>query len=505
MNRRSALRRTVSISACALALLGQAKPAFSQSYDLLPLLDVIRNENQPSLEDSPVGGYVRFWVERVQDPRPLSLVPGEAASGGGQPTQETRDTPRDYRQEERNPIERYLWGRTRARILQAKLVITRSRLVTQSVTLASASHDSSRREGESWRSELGERRFLTPYFRVDQGSTAAIEVTLSTSRETDSAITRNLLSLVQTGARLVAPATGPLVTSLNSERFNQATNFVDTAISQLFRERLVEVSQNDFPAEFWQTRRPATAVPSPTRTEMGDAVMEIRARFPMRGHLWTSEGQRNLGAWRIYVTSPIVSIFSNVPWADQREDSMPCPTAQAATARKPGQTAAPATPRLSGHDLQACRAFRGLQPSYVLGMFVSDNLTLGDSIRADAGITAALQRYPNENDRGKRDDAAREICVLVAQRAEAIGLNPYDGAAALWAFASQGGVSSDLAGRLWNGDCNAAQLARRIGLELIVATPTQAAPQTQNPQQQPQSQEQQPQPQPTVPTTDGGS
>src|SRR4051812_43797438 len=171
MSGRTRLWRSYFISTCCALAVGIPGPARAEDYDLMPLLRVDRNMREQTDFNSPVGGYVRFWIERTQ-PDQRCRAPEPIAS-----------QPRNYDHEARNPLLRWLWGRSYSRVLQAKLTITRSTMVTQSVTLASASHDSSSRAGEDWTSEIGERLFLTPYFRVDQGSTAAIEVRLKTSRE----------------------------------------------------------------------------------------------------------------------------------------------------------------------------------------------------------------------------------------------------------------------------------------------------------------------------------
>jgi len=126
---------------------------------------------------------------------------------------------------------------------------------------------------------------------------------------------------------------------------------------------------------------------------------------------------------------------------------------------------------LNGHDRQACLAFTGLVPSRVLGLPVGENVTLGQALRGDAGITASLQRYQNSSNKSQ---AASEACVLVADRAEALGLNAYDAAAAVWAFASSGGFNADVSSHVWNdSECTAARLAKRIHLTLKTSSADQ--------------------------------
>ena len=226
---------TMLASGASLVAASATAQTGRQSVDLLPLLEVERPVDARAETLSPVGGYVRFWIERD----------GQAAAPEAAADAETY-----YSAQRRNWVNRFLVGRNRARILTARLVVNRTNLVTQTVTLASASHDSNRRQGENWTSELGERQFLTPFFRVDQGTTASIEVALSASARVDPDITRNLLSIVERGARLAAPK-APLVTALTSARITETSDFVDSSVSRLFGEALAERSQNDFAADGW--------------------------------------------------------------------------------------------------------------------------------------------------------------------------------------------------------------------------------------------------------------
>lgn len=468
-----------------------------EQVDILPLLDVWQTPNPPSAESfSPVGGYIRFWVERAESELP----------------------PRFYSRERRNWLQRFFIGRNRSRLLSARLIVNRPHVITQTVTLAAAAHDSNRRQGESWTSELGDARFLTPFFRVDQGTTASIEISLSASASVDADITRNMLSIVERGARLAAPS-APLVTSLTSSQLTQSADFVDTSISRLFGQAVAERAQSDLHAERWR--------PGP------GGIATIRATFPMGSHLWNEQDFRHVGTWRIYVSEPIVSIFSTVllhgkPDADLTANDARCSSAPHPHASSPNTTRSRSGPTaqagtapeaqshgeqpLRGTDLQACIAFAGISPSGVLGLAVGENLTLGQTLRGDAAIAAAVQRFQSNGDRGS---AAREICNLVTERAQGLGLNAYDAAAAVWAFAWNGSLADELPARIWTSGCATADLARHLRLNdppVSAATAPAAVPTTsggngdkkedqgeggESPQQQ------QPQPQPQQPQQGG--
>lgn len=436
------LYRCALSSSCCLSLVAGTAHAEPVPFDLLRLLTVDRPAGAWRF-DSPMSGYVRFWVERGDS---------KCAFGDVVPEQ------RDYSTEKRDWFSRLFWGRNFARVLQAKLTVTRSHVVTQSVTLAAASHASNGHEGENWSSELGNRQFLTPFFRVDQGTTAQIDVTLSATKEAESAVTKNVLAIVQAGAKLGAP-TGPLVTALNSDRLNQASNFVDTAIARLFHEKIEERSSSDFSADRWlpraakdkMGRRSAVEVPcAGTRPP----IASIRGFFPMGTKVWSEQDYRLIGTWNVYVSDPIVSIFSDEPLLDVSAAPPPCPSA---------------TEKLEGPDLHACHAFRGLAPTRVLSLPVDDKVTFGEALRANAGINAAVQRYAGLTKGEDKKTVGREICNLVAERADAIGLNQWDSAAAVWAFAWNGGLEKTLAASIWDSGCLTASLGQKIGLAAVVS------------------------------------
>jgi hypothetical protein len=485
---RKVCQQALAASCCAALVSGTAD-ADPAPYNLLPLLSVERNRGQYFA--NPVSGYVRLWIEQgdgkcVTAPNFSHSRPSAASTAA-----------RDYRDEKRPPVERFIWGRNYSRILQAKLVVTRSHVVSETVSLAEASHASSGHEGETWNSRLGDRQFLTPYFRVDQGTTAAIDVSISATKEAESSLTRNLLSVVEAGAKLIAP-TGPLVTALNSDRLTQTSDFIDQSISKLFHEKIVESSANDFSADRWlpyYTDDQACTHRQP--------IAVIRALFPMGSKMWDATGYRDLGSWEIYATDPIVSIFATEyllgeprrdrigpcgsagepSSASSAQEQMPDSGARASKGKGKGarkgsaagarRVQAPDRRKvpdpLTGPDQHACIAFQGLVPTRVLSLPVDDKLTLGEALRGDAGIAAAVQRYAAKDGKVDAQAIGREICNLIAERAEGIGLNQWDSAAAVWAFAWNGGLDTSLAGSIWSSGCLTAELGRRIRLTALVS------------------------------------
>jgi hypothetical protein len=395
-----------------------------EPVDLLPLLTV-RREGAAGTSDSPVGGYVRFWVARVES--------NNVASDGE----------RDYLRERRSWLSRYLLGRSRARLLQAKITITNPN-VSASYTLAATTQTSNRTDGENFTSELGQRRFLTPYVRMDPGTTVGIEFSLSASATVNPDITGNLLSIIQRGARLAGPS-GSLVTALNADRLRDTTNFVDQSIANLFGEKLSERSLTDFSPSQWPT--------ASSNSSEGSLLATVQAWFPMGNDVWTAGRNHQVGSWEIRASEPVVSVFSTLP---MRAPST-APSVDPCTIRPAADD-----PELSPDERQACRAFRGLAPATVMGFRLAENVLLGESLRGDAGITAALARYRDANTNAA--EAALALCNLVAARAEALGLNSFDSAATVWAFAHVGDLRQAVANKMASSACQAGNLARRLGL-----------------------------------------
>ena len=352
--------------------------------DILPLLDVRPDRAERNLQP-PVGGYVHLWVE---DSAPSS------------------DVARCYGDETRNWLHRLFVGRNLSRVLQAKVSVTNPGVIG-TTTLAASTRTSTRSDGEIWTTELSDRRILTPYFRVDPGTTVAIDLTLSASSTISGDITRNILSVIEQGARLASP-TSAVVTSLTSDRLQNAANFVDRSISNLFGQKLSERSQSDFrPGQWFSVAGQA------------GTLATVEAAFPMGNDVWDAARNRPLGTWRIRVSAPIISVFSAVPYYPGAADATDGSGSSCANR--------------NDQERQACIAFAGLTPATVLTFRLTDNVTLGDALRGDAAISSELSRLQAKPD---DRDIARRLCSLIASKAEGLGLNRYDAAATLWAFAA---------------------------------------------------------------------
>jgi hypothetical protein len=391
-----------------------------RAVNLLRLLDV-QTTNQDT-RPAPLGGYVRFYV---CDPRQCGDVPPG------------RPEPRNYGDDHRDWFSRWLMGRSYSRILTVKLTVTRPEF-TVTTPLASAGFQSNSTVGETWNSEVSGRTYLTPYVRVDAETLVRVHVSLDASSRVQSNVSRTVLDVLGRAANLIQPGS-QLVTSLNSGRFNDTSEFVDRSISALFAQTLAERSSNEFEPSDWS----------------GKPMVDIRAEFPMNRNALRTAAYRNVGLWRIMATPPRISIFSDTP--------MLVDAAAAAENMPTGCTATSIAGR------QACKAFVGLTVERVLGLNIAENLTLRQSLTADADIsseTARLLQSTNTDARA-RSQSARRLCGLLASKSERLGLNSVDAAAALWAYAQELQVTDEQRTALLSNSasCAAATMARELGLQ----------------------------------------
>ncbi|HEY0148458.1 MAG TPA: hypothetical protein VGB70_05580, partial [Allosphingosinicella sp.] len=258
---------------------------------------------------------------------------------------------------------------------------------------------------------------LTPYLRVDPGTVVGVEVSLNASRQVEANVSRTVLDIVQRAAALAQP-TGDLVTELNEERFQRTADFVDQAISSLFGQSVGEKASHEFGVGDWNAQL---------------EIAEISAQFPMGLRVLDETQQREIGRWQVRASVPLVSIFSDTPLHVGTNPGNPGPCGQ-----------------LVGSDLQACTAFRMVSPQRVLGLSVGENVNLGQAILSDPAVLAAINA-------GTAADP--DLCSAIAARAEALGLNRYDSAAAVWAMQQARRVRS---ANLLSAACTAGALANRV-------------------------------------------
>lgn len=272
--------------------------------------------------------------------------------------------------------------------------------------LVTVGHNSSRKEGETWTTEVSSRRALTPYFRIDPDSAVTVEFALTAISQYDGSVASDVLDLVKRAVTLVTP-TGALLTSLNSDRFERAAQFTDQSISSFFRESIVEQTSNEFAAATWA----------------GDELASIRLEMPMNNDLTPAAKLADrvlIGRWTVRAEPALLSIFS---------DARAGGTGSIATAN--GDRCAAVT------DVQlqrGCEALRQLDPEAVLNFEVDNDVTLSQALAGDPGVTGVRDALVEADERSDNAEA-RKLCGLIANRAQALGFNRIDVAAILWAYA----------------------------------------------------------------------
>lgn len=318
---------------------------------------------------------------------------------------------RIYDEVRRNALRRLFAGKSISRVLTIHSSLTRPH-VTTTVAAITADYESSKGAGESWTSEFNGTLALTPYFRVDPDNIVSLKAELRASSSYRTNIAQGSLDLIQRAADLVAPGAS-LLNTLNEDRYNEASRFVDQSISSLLRESIIERASNDFPMAAWA----------------GQPLAYLTVNLPLGNEI--TPGKRNsavqqakvLGVWKISSEPTILSIFTDV--------SASSDTSESATA------------------LQA--RFKELTQHTILNFRVSGDLTLTSALAAESGIAAARDRLVStkngnkvEDPSGLRNDA-RNLCMLVADKAEKLGFNRIDVAAAVWAYSRQNFSAEEVA------------------------------------------------------------
>ncbi len=395
--------------------------------DILPLLDMTWEAPDEDISHRYVGGYTRFQV--------VGDIPQ-----GEESTAQTTVRSRRYNSEDRGPLARWLVGRSISRVVSIRVRLTQPD-VSATTTLAAASQESNRTRGESWATEIHGRRMLTPYFRVDATTTAAIEANLNASSSIQGDVSGAFIDVLTRAAGLLAPST-TLVTSLTEERLDAASNFVDQSISTLFAQTLAEKTASEF--------RPG---------EWTEDLVTVTARFPLDRTVANDQNVEQIGSWTVSVEPAIVSIFSTVPLCD-------------------GTDCRPVTVQN-----QAREAFLGLAPHTVLNFRLDGQQTLVQALRGDEAIARALDTLtrtaamPQQGRDAANTTAARILCNLIAGKAESLGFNRFDAAAVVWAVGFSDLVSNSDGIKLTNKEtCISASLAELLGLDaqsaIEAATPS---------------------------------
>lgn len=375
------------------------------------------------------------------------------------------DHVRNYNEERRSSLARFLAGKTIARLLTVKATLARPRVSTIT-TFASFDYTSNRKSGESWASEVDPQRVLTPYFRIDADSAISLEATASATSTYQMNVAAGLLDVIKRAAKLVAPTT-TLITSLNKERFEDASSFVDQSLSSVLQESLVERSTNDFPMKDWVGRELLTIeVWMPIANEITPARLKAKPR----------EEPKLLGKWTIRSVPAVLSVFSDTPLLLTSSDDRVQVNKPSTNRRNKGRAAVAAEDKAkttsqcgdSNPDIiAACAAFKTLDPQTVLNFQVDSGVSLAQALAGESGIAAArehlLQNATANTDTAREN--ANALCTLVADKAHVLGFNRFDVAAILWAYSSQSFVTKVAGVALRDeANCSPLKIAYSVGL-----------------------------------------
>jgi hypothetical protein len=264
-------------------------------------------------------------------------------------------------------------------------------------------HRDSSRKGESWNTEIGNDQELTRYFLIDKSTAVRLELSFSENSKYSAAATAAILEVVQKGAALIAPSS-TLINEANKKRFNDASTFVDTAISGLLGTDVKE----KVTIEHAIGRDDSNTMLAQFVLLVPDSNSTVR-----RGRY----GYQPVGMWTVVTEGITHSLF--------------------------GKTQGPrGTERL---------VVTGLSAPSILSFRVTDSQTLVQYLDSRAAVDTAKTAYLK--DRSKAG-LAGALCSAVAVESGGLGLSPADVGGAVWAYARslEPGATNPLQGACSNLD-----------------------------------------------------
>jgi len=304
--------------------------------------------------------------------------------------------PRSYDSESRSWLKRWLLGRTVSQAFVATFSLNNGETKFSS-ELFSLSFDSNNVEGEAWATSQSLNSIVSPYFKVGAGDTLGMKTTLNLSENNKSEVSANVVSALSTAAAAIAPQSS-LVTTLSSERISKASSFLDDNVSALFDRSISESLKTDIQLEKY--------------CQHEGFIAEITLIVPDVKNIKKSDNTSKVGTWRVYLESPIDSIFTKT-----FINNLSCENGT----------------QISSPD------FTRLQSGDILEFKIADDLTIYDFVFSRLELTDII-KVVNEKSKSagsvEAKEAARSICARVERRLPELGLNTFDTAATLWAVAN---------------------------------------------------------------------
>ncbi|HEX5257304.1 MAG TPA: hypothetical protein VFW35_00825 [Sphingomicrobium sp.] len=283
---------------------------------------------------------------------------------------------RVYGLESRGWLKRMFLHKKVGKILKVVAVV-RPLGVNATKTLSEIDFDSGSK-GENWTTNVDNNAVLLPYFRADNRALVGLDITFSSTRSYESGIASTTLDLAKRAATLISP-TSSLITKDNKDRFNDAANFVDTAINGLLKIDVNESVHIDAP---------------PTA---GKPLATIALFVPPADDPYLSHPERNhaAGEWQITSETLNGSIF----------------------------------PTASGDD-------KRLSPAQIMNFRVSDDKTLKSALTASNNVQTARDALLKSKKGADVSDAALTLCRAIAAEADAQGFSNADVGRVVWAYLS---------------------------------------------------------------------
>jgi hypothetical protein len=308
------------------------------------------------LTDGVVGGYTRLQVNFKECTLPLD---------------------RDYGRERRGWYKRWFAHKLVGKVLTVSALV-KPLGVSATRTLTSVGRDSGGK-GEVWNTSIDNDQIILPYFRTDSNANVELTVKFASTREYDMGGASLAVDLARRAATLITPSAA-LVTTLNKERFNQASNFVDSTIAGILKVAINE---------------------------------ELR-----RGVRLTGENQTLL----------TLTLFVSQPNDPFQTPSMPIGRWEIIAERLPNDSVF-ATKMGKGNKLSW-----DLSAASILNFRIDGERRLKEVINATDSVQKVRDDLLLAKDKGDRSQKASKLCRTVAIATDAQGFSPRDVGLAVWAY-----------------------------------------------------------------------
>lgn len=391
------------------------------------------------------GLYTRVVVSAVNDPEHEPFIPlrfrddyrdandSEDPRGFNRNSENINEpsysSSRDYRRETRYWFQRWFLGRVNTKTALLHVEISSPNIRTTS-TIVSFTHESTRTSGEQFSTEIRHNSVATPFFRIEPDATFDLRVEMDMGYTTSSDTIAATLSTASTALSILGPSS-QLLTSLNRQEVNQATQFFDNTVSAVLSEDLTEIIHVKNGIEDWLLgQRAEFTILTPDHSAR--RIAEINGRHT-----------HSVGSWRVELDLPRISIWSEFSPCWRLQDEMVCPDSFPFNDVSLQHRA-----EELGHTLQY------LTQAQVLQFKVTDTTTLGAHIRDQAWYTRAISDINSlPEDENERSARTASFCRQVMRTAVETGFNALDSHIVLWAVLGSAEVSPNARGIAFDTGC----------------------------------------------------